>query len=410
MMEPPLRECAMRRLMMLVAAVCLSLAMGRAFQQSKQVIRAGPDFNLPFSPAVKAGSFIYVSGTLATDDAGRIVPGDVKAQTKQVLENISKILRAGGSSLENAASVNVYLRNIADFPAMNEVYQTYWPKDPPARTTISGKLVLPDALVEISTVAVAGGGERRVIHPPGWLKAPLPYSYGILSGDTLFMAGLVARNNKDNQPVPGEMKDQVKAVMENAGEILKAAGMSAADVAASRVFITDVALFQEMNAAYRPWFPKDPPARATVVAGLVSPQYKVEISLLAVKGPQREAFTTPNADGSPGQANPNLSSAVRIGNRLYLSGMLGNSASNKGDIRAQARETLARIGRTLKSAGYDWGQVIDGVVYLTDLQNYGGMNEVYREVFPRDFPARATIGTGLVAPDGLVEIMFTAVK
>jgi aminoacrylate peracid reductase len=394
----------------MIAAVVFGLSIGQAFQHSKQVIRAGPDFKLPFSPAVKAGNFIYVSGTLATDDSGQVVSGGVKAQTKQVLENISKILQAGGSGLEDAASANVYLRNIADFQAMNEVYQAYWPKDPPARTTISGSLVRPDALVEISMVAVAKGGERKVIHPPEWLKAPLPYSYGILSGDTLFMAGLVARNNKDNQPVPGEMKDQVKAVMENAGEILKAAGMSAADVAASRVFITDVALFQEMNAAYRPWFPKDPPARATVVAGLVSPQYKVEISLLAVRGSQREAFTTPNADGSPGQANPNLSSAVRVGNRLFLSGTLGNSASTKGDIRAQTGETLARIGRTLKSAGYDWGQVVDGIVYLTDLQNYGGMNEAYREIFPRDFPARATIGTSLVAPDGLVEIMFTAAK
>jgi reactive intermediate/imine deaminase len=395
---------------MLVAAVVLSLGMSQAFQHSKQVIRAGPDFRLPFSPAVKAGNFVYVSGTLATDDAGRIVSGDVKAQTKQILENISKILQAGGSSLENAASVNVYLRTIADFPAMNEVYQTYWPKDPPVRTTISGKLVLPDALVEISMVAIAKGGERKVIHPPGWLKAPLPYSYGILSGDTLFMAGLVARNIKDNQPVAGEIKDQVKVVMENGSEILKAAGMSFADVVSSRVFITDTAMFQDMNSAYRTWFAKDPPARATVIAGLVSPQYKVEITMLAVKGSPREVFTTPNADGTPGQANPNLSSAVRVGNRLYLSGMLGNSANNKGDIRAQTRETLARIGRTLKSAGFEWGQVIDGVVYITDLQNYSGMNESYREIFAGDFPSRATIQTGLVAPDGLVEIMFTAVK
>jgi reactive intermediate/imine deaminase len=400
----------MRRSKTVIAAVVLSLTVGQAFQHSRQVIRVGPDLKLPFSPAVKAGNFIHVSGTLATDDSGRIVSGGIKAQTKQVLENISRILQAGGSSLENAASVNVYLRNIADFQAMNEVYQAYWPKDPPARTTVSGRLVLPDALVEISMVAIAKGAERKVIHPQGWLKPPLPYSYGILSGDTLFMAGLVARNNKDNQPVPGETKDQVKAVMENAGEVLKAAGMSVSEVVSSRVFITDVALFQEMNAAYRSWFPKDPPARATVVAGLVTSQYKVEISMQAVRGSQRVAFTTPNADGSPGQANPNLSSAIRIGNRLYLSGMLGNSASNKGDIRAQTRETLERIGRTLKAAGYDWGQVVDGVVYLPDLHNFGGMNEAYREIFSGDFPARATIGTGLVAPDGLVEIMLTAAK
>jgi enamine deaminase RidA (YjgF/YER057c/UK114 family) len=270
--------------------------------------------------------------------------------------------------------------------------------------------VFPDALVEVSMVVVPRGGERKVIHPSGWLKSPLPYSYGILSGDTLFMAGLVARNIKDNQPVAGDIKEQVKVVMENGGEILKAAGMGLGDVVSSRVFITDVAMFQDMNLAYRAFFPKDPPVRATVVAGLVAPQYKIEVAMLAVKGPAREVLTTPNADGTPGQANPNLSSAIRVGNRLYLSGMLGNTAATAGDIRAQTRETLARIGRTLKAGGFEWANVVDGVVYITSLPNFNGMNEAYRGTFAGDFPARATVETGLVAQDGLVEIMFTAVK
>ncbi len=400
----------MRRSTLIIAGFALSFGMTGASPQSKQVIRVGPDLKLPFSSAVKAGGFVYVSGSLATDEAGKIVPGGIKAQTKRVLEIASEALRAAGSSLDNAVTVNVYLRSISDFAAMNEIYRTYWPKDPPARTTVSAGLVLPEALVEMSMIAVPKGGERRVIHPPGWLKAPLPYSYGILSGDTLFTAGLVARNVKENKPVSGGIGEQVKRVMENAGEILKAAGMNHADVAASRVFISDTGMFQDMNTAYRTWFPKNPPARATVIAGLVSPENRVEISMVAVKGSPREVLTTPDADGSPGQANPNLSSAVRVGNRLFLSGMLGNTAGNKSDIQAQTRETLERIGRTLKASGFGWNDVVDGVVYLTDMRNYAGMNEAYREIFSRDFPARATVQTGLVAPEGLVEIMFTAVK
>jgi 2-iminobutanoate/2-iminopropanoate deaminase len=69
-----------------------------------------------------------------------------------------------------------------------------------------------------------------------------------------------------------------------------------------------------------------------------------------------------------------------------------------------------RIGRTLKAAGFGWGDVVDAVVYITDVKNFPAMNEGYREIFTKDFPARATVETGLVAPDGLVEIMFTAVK
>jgi len=381
-----------------------------AAQAGKEIVQVGPAMNYPFSQAVKAGGFIYVCGSMGTDDSGRLVPGDIKAQTARTLDNISAILKAAGSSLQNAASVTVYLKNVADFGAMNEVYRTYWPADPPARTTIAANLVNPEGLVEISMVAIPNGAERRVIRPQGWVAGSLPYSYGILSGNTIFLAGLVSRNGKDNSVVAGDIQVQTRAALDNAGEILKAAGMTHADAVSSRVFITDTAIFQDMNAAYRSYFVKDPPARATVKAGLMGPEFLVEITLVAVKGVNKEAITTPNADGSPGQSNPNFSSAVRTGNRLYVAGMMGNTVANRSDIRGQTRETLLRIGRTLKAAGFDWSNVVDAIVYLTDVKNFGGMNEAYRETFTREFPARATVETGLVAPDGLVEIMFTAVK
>jgi enamine deaminase RidA (YjgF/YER057c/UK114 family) len=271
-------------------------------------------------------------------------------------------------------------------------------------------LVLPEAVVEISMIAVPPGTSRRAVLPAGWAAPTSPYSYGVLAGDSLFLAGLLARNPRDNSVISGDMKVQTRAAMESAGEILKAAGMDYVDVVSSRVFITDTAMFQDMNAAYRTFFPADPPARATVRTGLTGPDYKVEVTLTAVKGPQRQAFTTPNADGSPGTKNPNLSGAIRSGSRLYVSGMLGNTESNKGDTLLQTRETLTRIGRTLRVAGFDWSDVADGIVYLTDVKNFAAMNQAYREIFAKDFPARATVQTGLVAPDGLVEIMFVAAK
>jgi len=381
-----------------------------AGQSGKQTVRSGPDLKLPFSPAVKAGGLIYLSGALATDANGNMTGGDIRAQTRKVLDNLAAVLRAAGSRVENVVSVTVFLKHAGDFPAMNEVYRGYWPKDPPVRTTVVANLARPEALIEISMIAVPAGGERRVLHPADWVKSPNPYSYGIRSGDTLFLSGLISRSGRDNSMVPGDIKAQTKTVMDNAGDILKAAGMTYAEVASARVYITDTAMFQDMNAVYRSYFPKDPPARATVKAALMNSEALVEITLLAVKGGVREAVVTPNADGSPGQPNPNLSSAIRIGNRLFLSGMLGNEAGNRGDARGQTRTTLARIARTLKAAGFGWNDVVEGTVYLTDMQNYGAMNEAYREVFAADFPARVTAETGLVSPDGLVEIMFTAVK
>jgi enamine deaminase RidA (YjgF/YER057c/UK114 family) len=378
-------------------------------QSGRQVIRAGPDLKLPFSPAIRSGNFIYVSGTLATNASGQLAGGDIRAQTKLVLNNIAAVLKAANSSLERAASVTVYIRNAADFPAMNDAYREYWPKDPPVRTTVAANLIMPEALVEISLIAVGAGAERQVIHPAGWMKPTSPYSYGVRSGDTLFLAGLLSRNARDNTAIPGDMATQTKAVMENAGEILKAGGMSFADVAAARVYITDTAQFQNMNSSYRAYFPKDPPARATVRTGLTSPDALVEIALTAVKG-ARGAVHPPNPDGSLAQPNPNLSPAIRVGNRLFLSGMLGNEPGNKGDAGAQTTVVLSRIARTLMAAGFGWNDVLDGTVYLTDLKNFAAMNQAYQKIFQADFPARATVETGLVSPDALVEIMFLASK
>lgn len=400
------------RLFVTLALVTAAVAMTFT-QSSKQIITTGGNAALPFSPAVKAGDFIYVAGTLGTAAGGALAKGDIKAQTRQTLDNIAATLKAANSSLANATSVVVYLRSAGDFPAMNEVYASYFPKDPPARTTVvvPQPLANADGLIEISMVAVPNGGERTVVHPADWIKSPNPYSYGIKSGNTLFLSGLVSRNGKDNTTVKGDITAQTRTVMDNGAAILKQAGMTFTDVVSSRVYLTDDTTFQAMNTAYRSYFAGGaPPARATVKAGLTNPDYAVEITMVAVKDASRTAITTPNADGAPGTANPNLSSAIRVGNRLYVSGLLGNTSTNKGDVKAQTTELLTRAGRTLKAAGFDWAHVVDAVVYLPDMTKFADMNAAYREVFAKDFPARATVGTGLMGADAGVEIMFTAVK
>lgn len=372
-------------------------------RQSKQIITVGPPNDFPFSPAVKADGLVYAAGKISPEG------GDIRAQTKWCLEDLDRTLKAGGSSLQHAASVNVYLKNPADFAAMNEVYRTFFTDAPPTRTTVGAALVVPNGLIEISAIGIPSGGERTVVHPAGWVKSANPYSYGIKSGNTLFLSGLISRNGRDNAVIEGDISVQVKTAMDNAGEILKAAGYSYSDVVAVRNYITDPKLFQEMNKVYQQYFPTAPPARATVVAPLMAPQYVFETTFVAVKG-ARQAVTTPGPDGTPGKPSPNLSSAIKVGNRLYVSGMLGNTPQTAGDMTAQTRETLARIGRTLKAAGFDWPHVVDATVFITDVARFADMNAGYRTVFTKEFPARATVGTGLVAPDGLVEIMFTAVQ
>lgn len=367
---------------------------------SKQIVNVGLAPVGPYSPAVKAGGLIYVSGTLSQDDSGAMVGADVGAQTARIIARMKGVLEAAGSSLPQVVAVTVYLKSASDFAAMNDVYRTHWPKEPPTRTTVVTDLLL-GALVEVSMIAVPNGAERVVVHPKEWMASPNPYSYAIRTGDTLFMSGLVPRNGRDNSVVAGDITAQTKAVMENAGELLRAAGMDHSNIVSARVYVPNGGDFQAMNAAYRPYFKADPPARATVIAALAGKGYAVEMTFVASSAPRRVV-------GTP--SNPNLSPAILSGSRLYVSGMLGNNADNAGNMTAQTRETLARIGAVLQAGGFTPADVVDSLVYLTDLTKFQDMNTEYRPFFGKDFPARATVGAGLVSPGGVVEIMVTAVK
>jgi 2-iminobutanoate/2-iminopropanoate deaminase len=110
----------------------------------------------PYSQAVRAGDFIYTAGQGGTDpQTGEIVQGGIESETRQVLENIKNILEAAGTSLGNVVKTTVYLRDINDFAAMNAVYGTYFPANPPARSTIQAAALPRGIAVEIDTIAIA---------------------------------------------------------------------------------------------------------------------------------------------------------------------------------------------------------------------------------------------------------------
>ena len=108
----------------------------------------------PYSPGTKAGNAVYVSGTLALDSAGNVVgKGDVKAQTRHVLETIKSVLEAAGGSLKDVTFNHIFLSDLSGYAAMNEVYREYFPENPPARYCIRADLVKPEFLVEIASIA-----------------------------------------------------------------------------------------------------------------------------------------------------------------------------------------------------------------------------------------------------------------
>jgi len=335
---------------------------------------------------------IFIPAT-AAPDAG----ADVAKQTALTLARIDERLRADQSSLADAVAVTVYLRSASEFAAMNDAYRQAWTSAPPTRTTVVTAPVTPDAIVEMSAVAVPSGADRRVVHPSSWMMSPNPYSYGIRNGETLWLSGLLARRGRDNTPVPGDVAVQTRAVLDNAKELLEAAGLSLSHVVSARVFLTDLADFAEMNRVYREYFADAPPARATVGASLTAPPYNVEMTFVASAGSRRAIDAQPK--------NPNLSSAVVAGDTVYVSGLLAPEAS-LGDPAGETREILKRLDAALASAGSGRAAIRDLLVYATSPAAANTAAAICRDA--AGHAAITSAHVGLVLAKATVEIMTVA--
>ena len=116
----------------------------------------GPKAIGPYSQAIRANGLVFISGQVAFDPGtGQLVEGDVAQQTARVLENLKAIAEEAGSSLDKAVRATVFLKDMNDFTAMNEVYARYFPQHPPARATVEVARLPRDARVEIDLIALA---------------------------------------------------------------------------------------------------------------------------------------------------------------------------------------------------------------------------------------------------------------
>ncbi|GAC1433250.1 MAG: RidA family protein [Terriglobales bacterium] len=116
----------------------------------------GPQAIGPYSQAIKANGFVFVSGQVAIDPATQqVVSGSVSVQTERALKNLSGILTAAGSEMAKVVCSTVFLKNMEDFAAMNDVYGKYFTSEPPARSTVEVARLPKDVLVEIDVIALA---------------------------------------------------------------------------------------------------------------------------------------------------------------------------------------------------------------------------------------------------------------
>ena len=381
----------------LIAAACSVEAADK-----KPVTLEGANPDATFSSAVWTGDFLHLSGNLG-GVPGKGIIGDIHAQTRQTFANLKRILDAAGLDYSRVVSVSVYLTDDRHYEALNEVFREIFPEDAPTRATVRTDLAAASGFIEISMVAARRGLDIRRIRPESWRPSRQGFAYGMLAGDTLFVSGLVSSDPAKGGIVNGDIGVQMKQTLDNLGKVLAAAGMDYADVVANRVYLRDGRDFSGMNEVYRTVFSENPPARATVRAGVMHPDARLEIHSVAVKDSARRVA----GDTRPGSL---ISPSIVSGGRQYLAGMTGRGPDGyaPGDVKAQTRQAVARLKATLEAAGLGLEDVVESTVFLTDIRHFSAMNEIYRELVPGPRPARTTVGTALMSPDALVEIMMIA--
>ena len=142
----------MRRIVPLVMALS-ALALHSHPADAQVEYRPRPNAAGPFSEAVRVGNLLYLSGVLGTDSTNNLVPGGIKAETKQALENVKAALNRNGLDMDHVVKCTVFMADIAEWPAMNEVYASYFPVNKPARSAFGGVQLVRGGRLELECIA-----------------------------------------------------------------------------------------------------------------------------------------------------------------------------------------------------------------------------------------------------------------
>jgi reactive intermediate/imine deaminase len=245
------------------------------------------------------------------------------------------------------------------------------------------------------------GAELKVITPAGGRPPVGPYSPGIMAGDYLYVSGQGAAKSDGSFPETAEQ--QVEQCLNNVKRIVEASGLTMQHVVYAHLYLKDISKYEDANRAWAKFFPKDPPARATLGVAKMPTDTPVEITVTAFRDLGRRKII-----GTAGREP--VSPAVIAGNRLYFSGMMGRDKAGNvpSDPAQQVDAAFSQLSETLKAAGMDFRHIVFVNPYLTADMPMNVMNKVYASKFEfGNTPARATIQVAGL-PNG-ANIEFTGV-
>ena len=380
----------------------------------------------PYSQTVAFSHYNHISAQLPIDPkSGEIVAGGVKEQAGQCFNNIKAIVESIDHIMDDIVRLTIFLKNISDSDAIDEVYKTVFPSYVPTRTTVAVAALPMDTLVQIE--ALVSNGEGTIPEAPqagdlikvarnteeapvsAWSTQTVAFShYNNLSAQ-------LPVDPRSGNIVAGGAKEQAEQCFKNIKSIVESIDHTMDDIVKVTVFVKNLSDSEAVDEVYATMFSGYVPARTTVAGSALPMDALVQIEAVVSHGdgtpPQDpedarklviEASNTDNAPKGPYSQTVAFSHYNNISAQLPLDPKTGELVA--GGAKEQAGQCLRNIKSIVESVDHGMDDVVKINIYLTDMADSDAVDEVYTAFFPGGVPARRTVGVSALLEDALVQI------
>lgn len=388
-----------------------------------------------YSQTVAFSHYNNFSAQLPIDPkSGKLVAGGVKEQAKQCFKNIQQVLQSIAHVMSDVVRITVFVKNIKDIEAVDEVYKTFFPTYLPTRTVAAVADLPLGALVQVD--ALVSNGEGSIPNAPqaGDLiklcnnTANAPISH--LSTQTVSFShynNLTAQlpiDPKSGRLVAGGIQEQAKQCLKNIKAILESIDVPLDDIVKVTIFLKNLSDINAVNEVYTTFFPDSGiartvnylPARTVVAASALPMDALIQMEVVVSHGDGTPPQAVEDRHGLIIEANNTVNApkdrlstqTVAFSHYNHLSAQLPIDAKSgelvAGGVKEQAKQCLKNIKAIIESIDHTMDDVVKVNIFLKNIADIDAVDEVYKTFFPGGVPARKVIGVSALLQDALIQI------
>jgi len=389
----------------------------------------------PYSQTVAFSHYNNLSAQIPIDPkSGKLVAGGVKKQAEQCFKNIKAIVESIDHVMSDVVRITIFVTNIKDIDAVDEVYKTYFPSYVPTRTVVAVAALPMDALVQIE--ALVSNGEGTIPNAPqagdlikltnNTANAPTsPLStQAVAFSHYNNLSAQLPIDPKSGRVVAGGVKEQAGQCLKNIKAILESIDVPFDDIVKINIYLKNLSDIDAVNEVYTTFFPDSAIARAaayipactTVAASALPMDALVQIEAVVSHGDGTPPQSVEDRHGLIIEANNTVNApksslytqTVAFSHYNHISAQIPLDPKNgemvAGGVKEQAGQCLNNIKAIVESVDHSLDDVVKVNIFLKNIADIDAVDEVYTKFFPSGVPARRTVGVSALPKDALVQI------